>query len=58
MPLYVFCCEKCRTTFEETRPVAERENPAKCPHCGGPAKLTITATRGVFPGAGTWRGGL
>ena len=42
MPRYVFVCEHCSTEFEETRRIAEMDEPARCPECGGPSRRILT----------------
>ena len=35
MPIYEYLCEKCGHEFECKLMVDERDNPQKCPECGG-----------------------
>jgi putative FmdB family regulatory protein len=42
MPSYEYECETCGT-FTELRPIAERDVPAPCFICDGPAKRVISA---------------
>ena len=37
MPRYEFHCHDCAAVFTETRPVDDRDVPARCPTCGGPS---------------------
>lgn len=34
MPLYDYACFTCKRVFSETRSIAKRDEPGKCPHCG------------------------
>jgi len=34
MPLFTYTCPNCKETFDETRRIAERNDPANCPKCG------------------------
>jgi len=46
MPRYEFMCEKCKTSFELTMTISEREKAsAMCPTCKG---TTVTAQLGTF----------
>src|SRR5262249_54342710 len=48
MPRYEFLCEKCKTPFELTMTISEREKSTpKCPTCKG--------TKVVHNSAGSWR---
>ncbi|HEY3901220.1 MAG TPA: FmdB family zinc ribbon protein [Chthoniobacter sp.] len=42
MPVYEYECEDCGE-FSESRVIAERNHPALCPTCGGPAPRNISA---------------
>jgi putative FmdB family regulatory protein len=42
MPVYEYQCEDCGD-FSEFRVIAERNDPALCPTCGGPAPRSISA---------------
>lgn len=35
MPFYEYSCKKCGTRFDLMRRLAERDDPAVCPSCGG-----------------------
>lgn len=35
MPVYEYCCDKCRREFELMRPMSQVGQPAACPVCGG-----------------------
>lgn len=37
MPIYEYTCKKCRKTTELMRPLAKRDDRAKCSHCGSTA---------------------
>jgi putative FmdB family regulatory protein len=43
MPLYEYSCEKCERVFYELRRAAEREDPIRCPECGGQGKILFSA---------------
>ncbi len=47
MPTYTYECENCGP-FSENRPMAEFEQPQRCPDCGGmaPRMLTLPAIGG------------
>lgn len=34
MPLYEYQCRSCGQRFETLRPISQRSQPARCPHCG------------------------
>ena len=34
MPIYEFRCKKCKTQFEEIRPVGDDGKKLACPECG------------------------
>lgn len=42
MPRYVFRCEKCSTEFEQPRRIADMDEPAHCPKCGGLSVRLLT----------------
>jgi putative FmdB family regulatory protein len=42
MPIYEYRCERCGAVFSELRRIAERDEPAQCPNCGGPAKVILS----------------
>lgn len=35
MPIYTYRCEKCGHKWDDLRPVRRKDDPAKCPECGG-----------------------
>lgn len=37
MPIYEYACKKCDQTTELMRPLAKRDDRAKCSHCGSTA---------------------
>lgn len=37
MPIYEYACKKCGQTTELMRPLAKRDDRAKCSHCGSTA---------------------
>jgi putative FmdB family regulatory protein len=41
---YEYECDPCNLTFEESRTIAQRNTPAKCPSCGEPCKKIISRT--------------
>jgi putative FmdB family regulatory protein len=38
MPMYEYTCRVCRERFELFRAIAERDEPARCSHCGDEQK--------------------
>ncbi|EFH83165.1 FmdB family zinc ribbon protein [Ktedonobacter racemifer] len=42
MPVYEFVCPKCRTYFDELRPVREADDTAWCPACATEAIRQIS----------------
>lgn len=34
MPLYEYRCPRCITVTDLVRAIGERDDPARCPHCG------------------------
>lgn len=34
MPIYEYRCESCRKRFSKLLPIAQRDTPQTCPHCG------------------------
>ena len=55
--IYVYRCPKCKTLYELTRLVADRDNPAPCPQCEqegdrlltGPSQAYVTGAGSKFP---------
>lgn len=42
MPIYEFDCQRCKTRFEEVRPMSEAGKPTKCPGCGVKATQAVS----------------
>ena len=43
MPLYDYRCTACESEFEESKRIAEREEPVDCPECGKRAERMLSA---------------
>lgn len=54
MPIYVYECRKCGTTFDMVRSIDEADLPVKCP-CGGPCTKKVVETNFILKGGG-WPG--
>lgn len=50
MPLYEYHCRTCEETFEKLQRQPEQEVP--CPHCGKPAKRTVSLFSGATESGG------
>ena len=52
MPLYEYLCNGCGEVFFELRRISEREDPIRCPDCGGEGKIVFsTFAQGTQPDA-------
>ncbi len=50
MPLYEYKCDGCDEVFFELRPSKEREDPIRCPDCGGEGHVVFsTFAQGAQP---------
>ena len=49
MPVYEFRCSTCHAVFDERRPMADADAPARCPegHVGARRLLPVFATMGL-----------
>jgi putative FmdB family regulatory protein len=53
MPFYEYHCPDCREDFEELRTLADRDQPAPCPKCGGRRTYRKISLISAVGGAGT-----
>ena len=51
MPLYEYECKKCHHRFEKIQKFSDRHM-KKCPDCGSPVELVISAPAVQFKGSG------
>jgi putative FmdB family regulatory protein len=51
MPLYEYECKKCRHRFERIQKFSD-PHVKKCPECGGPVELVLSAPAVQFKGSG------
>ena len=42
MPVYEYVCTTCKNRFEKLRPMAEMDNEASCPTCGGESSRALS----------------
>ena len=42
MPVYEYQCTKCHEVHAEVRQINRRDEPAKCPKCGGEARFRVS----------------
>lgn len=58
MPLYEYQCTGCGAILTELRSASQREDPVRCPHCGGEARVMLsTFSTSSGDGAGAVRPG-
>ncbi len=43
MPIYEYCCSRCGAYFELMRRMAESDQPAVCPGCGGKGEKLVSS---------------
>ena len=55
MPLYDYRCDACENDFEESKRIAEREEPVDCPKCGKRANRVLS---GFAVGSSSSSGGF
>lgn len=49
MPTYTYTCPSCGNRTEQTRPIANRNDPLSCTNCGESLRRRVEATRGLLP---------
>ena len=42
MPVYEYVCTTCKNRFDKLRPMAEMDNEASCPDCGGDSSRALS----------------
>ena len=42
MPVYEYVCATCKNRFEKLRPMAQMDDEAPCPTCGGDASRALS----------------
>ncbi len=42
MPIYEYSCPKCKTKFEQLRPISKSEDDSECPKCKSPSKRALS----------------
>jgi putative FmdB family regulatory protein len=52
MPIYEYCCDKCRAVFEEWTRHIDDDAECDCPQCGGKARRIVSHTSFVLKGSG------
>jgi len=45
MPTYSYKCDSCQSVLDDIVTIAHRNDPRKCPECGGEMKLKIVPVR-------------
>lgn len=52
MPLYVYLCSTCGTSFEKLRTFSERLEPADCPACQSEARFALSLSTPSYVASG------
>lgn len=57
MPFYEYQCPQCKEGFTLMRPMADRDEPAVCPECGGYSTVREVSAFSAVAGGGDTSGG-